>query len=246
MRFFTYALATFFTVVLFSGCATTAPSDFKLFQATKNEYIKNDNAKSYIIGHRASCYVGDKMIDVFNYKKHVKETIDSNNQQYEALLDFKNLKKGQLYPLSGTSRSNDKNLYVFIFNDNGWYRYLKINDEGYIASNDLFDSSGFIVEKDYIRGEQKKMFNKINLKASSDIEERYLAGSFQYVLLYNGRSGDDIKIQYREFKDDMARIAFYQDLSYNIKESKFIRFKNFKIEIINATNEKIEYIILTE
>lgn len=37
-----------------------------------------------------------------------------------------------------------------------------------------------------------------------------LKGSFKQELIYNGKSKDTIKINHREFKDDMARPAFYQ------------------------------------
>ncbi|WP_052435342.1 MULTISPECIES: hypothetical protein [Sulfurospirillum] len=235
------------TIVLLSGCASSTPSDFKIFESKKNEFIKNEESKSYILGKRQSCYVGDKIINKFSYKKHIKETINSDNQQVESLIDFKALNKGQLYSLSGQSKSLANEYYIFIYNDSGWYRYIKADLEGYIRSAHLFDSSGKIVEENYIQTYLgQKVFQKHDLKSSSNVEETFLKGSFELMLLYNGKSNNDIKIQYREFKDDMARAAFYQDLTYNLDESKIIRFKNFKIEILKASNERLDFIVLEE
>lgn len=59
--------------------------------------------------------------------------------------------------------------------------------------------------------------------------------------IYNGQVGDAIKFTYREFVGDYARPAFTQDLQYDLSESKTIGFRGLRIEIINATNTKIEY-----
>jgi len=70
-----------------------------------------------------------------------------------------------------------------------------------------------------------------------------LKGSIRQELLYNGRTRDTIKIAYREFKDDMARPAFYQDLNYDLSESRIIGFRDIKIEVIEATNTDIKFMV---
>ena len=236
-----------FSIVMLIGCASSTPSDFKVFESKKNEFIKNEEATNYILGKKQSCYVGDKIISKFSYKKHVKEIINSDNQQLESLIDFKALKQGQLYSLGGQSKSITNEYYVFVYNDGGWYRYIKVDLEGHLKNAHLYDSSGKIIEENYIQNYiGQKIFQKHDLKSSANVEETFLKGSFELMLLYNGKSNNDIKIQYREFKDDMARAAFYQDLTYNLDESKVIRFKNFKIEIFKASNEKLDYIVLEE
>ena len=71
----------------------------------------------------------------------------------------------------------------------------------------------------------------------------YVNPSFSQELLYNGRNKDSIKLLYREFKNDMARPAFSQELTYEI-ESKMIGFKNVRLEVIEATNTSIKYKIM--
>lgn len=69
-------------------------------------------------------------------------------------------------------------------------------------------------------------------------------GSVQKELIYNGKSGSTIKLMYREYVDDLARPSFFQDLSYDLSESKMISYKNVTIEIVEATNTVIRFKIL--
>ncbi len=71
----------------------------------------------------------------------------------------------------------------------------------------------------------------------------YQEGSFKRELIYNGRSKDVLKLQYREFNNSFARPAFYQDLIYDLSESKVIGFKGMQIEILEATNSTIKFIV---
>jgi hypothetical protein len=66
---------------------------------------------------------------------------------------------------------------------------------------------------------------------------------FKQELLYNGRAGNTIKLSYREYRYDIARAAFTQDLIYDLTESKIIGFRDMQIEILNATNTDINFII---
>ena len=72
-------------------------------------------------------------------------------------------------------------------------------------------------------------------------KKEYLKQEF----IYNGKVGNAIKFSYREFVDDLARPAFTQDLQYDLTESKVIGFRGLRIEILSATNTKIEYKVLT-
>ncbi len=69
------------------------------------------------------------------------------------------------------------------------------------------------------------------------------SGSFKKELIYNGKSKETIRIAYREFKDDFARPAFAQDLTYDLSESNEIGFKGMIIEVVKATNSFIKFIV---
>ena len=68
--------------------------------------------------------------------------------------------------------------------------------------------------------------------------------AFQQTLIYSGRVGDKINIGYREFSGNSARPAFNNDVEYDLHESKTIGYKGAKIEIVDATNEYIKYIVI--
>jgi hypothetical protein len=71
----------------------------------------------------------------------------------------------------------------------------------------------------------------------------YLKGSFKQELIYNGRSKDTINLSYREFKEDWARPAFSQDLTYDLSEGNIIGFRGMKIEVLETTNSNIRFIL---
>jgi hypothetical protein len=73
----------------------------------------------------------------------------------------------------------------------------------------------------------------------------YLKGSFKQELIYNGQSKDTIKLLYREFKEDLARPAFSQELTYDLSEGNIIGFRGMKIEVLEATNSNIQFIVRT-
>jgi len=76
---------------------------------------------------------------------------------------------------------------------------------------------------------------------------KYLSDdSFQEELIYTGRINDEIHISYREYKKDFARPAFFQDLVYDLRRSKMVVFKQYKLEIEDATNEFILFKVLTD
>jgi len=78
-----------------------------------------------------------------------------------------------------------------------------------------------------------------------EYQSRNCNNCFKKELIYNGKSGNTIKIIYREYIDDMARPAFTQNLNYDLSEGNLISFKGCKLEIINAKNTGVEFKILS-
>lgn len=78
------------------------------------------------------------------------------------------------------------------------------------------------------------------------IEQRYSEDFIRKELIYSGKSGSTIEISYREFRGGLAAPAFYQNLKYDLSESKLITFQNFQIEIIDAGNQSLTYRILKD
>lgn len=75
----------------------------------------------------------------------------------------------------------------------------------------------------------------------SEWKETVAPGFLRKELIYSGKSGTTIKIAYREFRGGLAAPAFFQDLTYDLSESNLIRFQNFSIEVIEATNNNVRY-----
>ncbi len=71
------------------------------------------------------------------------------------------------------------------------------------------------------------------------------ASGFQQTLIYSGRIGDQLKISYREFSDNMARAAFSNEVYYDLGESNIIGYQGAKIEVLEATNTAIKYKVLS-
>ena len=76
--------------------------------------------------------------------------------------------------------------------------------------------------------------------------KEYSDDSFMEELIYTGRSGNTVHISYREYKKDFARPAFFQELRYDIGHSGTVVFKQYKLKIIEATNEYIKFLVLVD
>ena len=70
--------------------------------------------------------------------------------------------------------------------------------------------------------------------------------SFKEELIYTGCSENTVHISYREYKKEFARPAFFQELQYDLKKSDIIVFRNYKMKVLDANNEYIKFIVLTE
>lgn len=69
--------------------------------------------------------------------------------------------------------------------------------------------------------------------------------NFQQLLIYNGRVGNRVRIGYRELSGNMARPAFSNEVDYDLSKSSEITYRGARIRIIDANNEKIQYVVLS-
>lgn len=67
----------------------------------------------------------------------------------------------------------------------------------------------------------------------------------QQTLLYNGKVGNKLNIGYREFKGDLARPAFSNEVEYDLSESRVIGYKGASLEVLDATNRSITYKVIS-
>jgi len=101
----------------------------------------------------------------------------------------------------------------------------------------------------YVRGffQSGKCTN--SFKPSPEVERTRVvdvdAPNFRQELIYNGRSGETVKFLYREFSGDYARPPFSQDVQYDLKDGMMIGFKGVRIEIVEASNTRLSYRVLS-
>lgn len=234
---------------IFYGCSATPsiPNDFKNFEEiTIKEYSTYDTNKNYVIGQEYTSRVGDKIIDNYEVGKVITEKVSIDNVIFTSLIDYKKLIKNNAYKIKGHSRANKEHLFIFIFEQDGFYNFLKVYPNGSLVDNNLYDWYGNIAMPNYIEINNQNIFRKDVYNKTLDTQEAIFSSSFHHELIYNGKSNNSIRVQYREYDNGLARIAFYQDLVYDMKESKTISFKNYTIKIIEATNEHIKFIILSD
>ena len=77
-------------------------------------------------------------------------------------------------------------------------------------------------------------------------ENRYSEDWLRRELLYSGRSGNTVEINYREFRGGYAAAPFYQAVKYDLNDSSTIRFRQFVIEVIQANNQRFKYRIVSD
>ncbi len=108
-------------------------------------------------------------------------------------------------------------------------------------NNKYFDS--FILRNKTLIKLEKPVKYKIKSSSPFMIDE-----SFKYVVLYQGKNEKKIRLSFREFKDNLARPAFTQNIDYTLEKGKptIIGFKGLRIEVLKATNIDITYKVLKD
>jgi len=70
--------------------------------------------------------------------------------------------------------------------------------------------------------------------------------SFKYEILYQGTSRNSLKLLYREYIDNLARPAFFQDVTYDLDSMPTtVTFRTVRIEVLDANNNEIVYRVLS-
>ncbi|MFO1263634.1 MAG: hypothetical protein U1E84_09915 [Rhodoferax sp.] len=97
----------------------------------------------------------------------------------------------------------------------------------------------------YLTWKGQIAFGKEHIMVSQEtIHEKWNKESFKRELVYGGVFQNVLTLSYREFKDDIARPAFTQELKYDLSQEKVIGYKGARFEVINATNTGLTYKVL--
>jgi hypothetical protein len=255
MKFFNFnhvRLSLFVLIVaVFTGCVSVVPPSQQLSD------LKTEEVKNYKLNEEYSVNVGDPVIVRRSYLYKIAEKDD----RAVASKDFKlTIKLALMHDISCVGRKDEELLVEGTTTIKGEkYFIVKV---GQINGSDV----GALV--DAITGQVSKIgvgqnaFGSWVTTAVSGVVSEPADVTFSpaksieidqskpyenYQIIYTGLSGENVTFVYREFTpDDLARPAFFQNLTYNLAESKVIQFRKLQMQVSEATNEGIKLKVLSD
>jgi len=70
--------------------------------------------------------------------------------------------------------------------------------------------------------------------------------SYKEKLIFMGRSGDAVRVTYQHFKIDDPSPDYSEELTFDISSTDLIHFKQYKIRVINATDQYIRFQVIED
>jgi len=230
--------------------------------------VKHSFIKNYTVGEIETAYIGQPVIKIRDIYQEVNK--DGNNKcfyakpsndftltgSYDKKLFNRNLSiKGsskKLFSLGDKTKINGVEFSIFdIDEDNGNTYGLMVDNEGKIVVKTIYDgnhdsSSMYDLNNAVLTPASTTMIVTNKIAPCYESDDHYLVGDNNFELLYGGINNVTISMTYREYTwNDLARPSFFQNLVYETS-AKEIRFKDFKIAVIESSNEKIVYKIIED
>lgn len=217
-----------------------------------HSYVKN-----YEINEIKTTYIGEPLIKIVDYYCYANDittvVVATDNIKFNPSYD-----RFGIMTETATIEVNKDHIYPVTYKiiDSGkHYNVIYVSGvKGESLFGLLVDSNGNVeTNKYYVSGSvtKSKTINKEDLlikkfKVRENGCEFPIKGSINYELIYGGINNVAMSFSYREFTtDDYAKPAFYQNLTYQT-DAKQIRYKNIKINVIEADNEKIKYLVVED
>lgn len=223
------------------GCAHQIQRDAPSTNPTTHVFNK-----SYKIGEEKTVSVGESVIQVKDYyvtKYGTSVMTPSEDFRVDGTMLHEDFKFGQKLDVKGK-----------VVLDNGQYSIVKFNGTDYAYQALLIKDDGTIHTKIGAYNPQvgglipviyTYTITPATAKMLREEQEKVVAekGYLNYEFLYNGSDKNSMHFTYREYSPEgLARTAFYQDLTYGAN-SKSIRFKGFRVNVIEANSEQIKFIV---
>lgn len=235
-------------LIIVSWIVTCIIACTQYVRPTSSEYLGTERVfdKNYEIGQKLSAYVGQPIIKVKAYK------VDRYKSNYmRASDDF--IISGGIVTITG-NKNTDYSVIGETTIGEETYTVVSIPSQRRNKGGLLIKSDGSVHNKVLsINGSNVIMVYTFSVSPhdlkfyTSKGEKRIVDADYiNYELIYGGTDGKSLTITYREYtKKDLARPAFYQNLVYQLGQSK-IRFKDNVVEVHKATNEKIVYTVISD
>lgn len=238
------------------------------------DLVQHAYLKNYTLGEPQTVHIGEPIIKIRDIYREFDENhpsvkgvcVEPSNDfsvsaKYTERFIDRNLKVSgssqKQYPFNYLTKINNAEYSVFwIGGENGKNFGLLIDDSGKFFTGYAFvdnhDPSSLYQLKDVIVNPANTTM-KMTKNSSPcsgfndyDSDENIANGDNNFELLYGGINNVTISFMYREYTwNDLARPSFFQNLVYETG-AKEIRFKDFKIEVLELTNEKIVYRVLED
>ena len=206
--------------------------------------------KNYQVGQALSASVGEPIIKVKDY------VLTTNSADAFEATESGQVRGGpvvirltatQRLPVVGTSEEGGKTYRVvrtdsfgLLVDENGIVQDRVIN--GYGIRN-IYGQATPLVKMLYrfkVTPETLRLSPIKNTSTSAD------GTNTNFEIIFNGIDGQAAHFQYREFSpDDLAREAFYQELTYPLS-TKSIRFKKLIIEVTSIDAGHIDYRVVSD
>ncbi len=255
--------AVVFIIILLAGCGKH-----------RSELIQHSYLKNYSLGEIKTAYIGQPVVKVrdlyanydefqkkFAVKYYLKASSDFElNGKYikKQYFDFTVKVVGkidELYPATGyTSVNGLPYTIVNMVNeahDKKEEIGILIDEKGKIFKESILDDDHDRIMKSESSSVTPGVLtliitDKIVEQKHNDSNVDLLACYTNFELLYGGINNVTLNIAYREFTiDDLARPSFSQNLVYETTANQ-IRFKDVLLDVVEATNEKIVYKVVSD
>lgn len=111
---------------------------------------------------------------------------------------------------------------------------LEVDDEGRIQRKALDGGAIFSFRADPEDGRLTPVTEKSVVKSKPFTN---------YEIVFNGSDGQAMRFTYREYSpDDLARTAFFQELSYPLT-AKTIRFRKLLLDVLSINEQEITFVV---
>lgn len=227
------------TVFIFIGCAPMTPP---MTDAEKDAYLAQHAKPSKVFND----FIDSSLKKGSNIKKipdiNVKTTAEVGDNMYQKV-KFYLSQKYEVKLIDTSVRELYSKMDIVLKKDNKQHNAI-CETSNKTCLIDTLNNSYFNILYNFKKGEVDITPIKYTLNQQIIPEE----DTFKYTVLYQGKIGNNIKISFREFVENMSRPAFTQDIDYELNKngSTIIGFKGLRIEVLEATNLNITYKVIQD
>jgi hypothetical protein len=229
-------------IVGISACASIRPVE-QAAPSTRHVY-----EKTYEIGQEKTTYTGDQMIaykDYYVTSSHAN-TVTPIEDFVMKYWDGHNgvFKKGNQYPIVGEATIDGVYYYAVSADFKSWVgltgKYLIMVTKDGTVSKDVYTVANLKVGTFDIEPPSAKC--RLSTEEAVDMSR----GFTNIELVFTGFSNQSINLLYREYtSDDLARPAFYQNLTYD-RHSEFLRFRKIRLKVDDVSAESITFSVVED